>query len=270
MPHNEPASSGFQSSNLDRVDLRFGGILNPPGINANENGQPMRPIFADFATGQSRIFPSIDGSLPSITRNTDASWPPLQIPEQIQRSEKNTNDDAVELVMGHHLFPQIFKAVNEILYGSELAQSERMNLEALHQNESVFYNLDSRERLGRIEGVGPILSAILDALKSIQLKTAKNIPAQLQETIRACKKPPAHSDSYFNFLPEPFVPLSMNQGGTNPRLDEQAKENLNTWFDEHFHNPFPTYAEKLQLAKENNLEMNQVSSTLFHSEPTLT
>lgn len=197
------------------------------------------------------------------------------VPKTVTR-EKSRNlptfDNLVQTMLQHPLLPLIFKATYEVCSDASPiitdARSEKVIQFALNKSARVqrlARNVDANSQMNS-EGVEVFLVALHTALNSLRAPVQPR-PAVLHSMITACMPQTLPSPPTNFVIPDktvvkrcssPTSPTFVNT--SKPKLGGKARKILDAWFDAHFDSPYPTENEKLVLARECNLQLNQINN----------
>lgn len=176
----------------------------------------------------------------------------------------------VQIMLHHPLLPLIFKGTFEAATGLAPNLEDRRSIDAINRAmketakiEEISKNIGLRTMMHDKEGVDLFLVVLLNALNTLRDSNQVPISAPLDSMITACSRKPENLVTFKVGSPvrsasPPLTPSFVIN--TRTKLGDDARRILSKWFDDHYDNPYPTEAEKLQLAKECDLQLNQINN----------
>ena len=204
--------------------------------------------------------------------NTSASRIFNSVLHRERTSADQSFDSLVRNVLHHRMFPLIFKGVYETSVGlAPLIKNRRCEdgiRRTIHESDAIEVRA-RREGVTaatrNIEAIDMFFAVMNAAFNALQSADQPPIPAPLHAMITACERVSeesrtANSDASSN--PQHWETQNNNGNNNNvvrPKLSDEARQILELWFNEHFENPYPTDAEKRELARQCGLQLNQVS-----------
>ncbi len=211
-------------------------------------------------------------SLPSIQK---ALIPPSN---ERPRSEQ-TFSGLVQHVLHHPLLPLVFKGTYETATNTAPSIADRRTEEAIRRALAETDRIEALSRrdglmavMGDVQGMDLFFTVLVAAFRALQGPLQPPIPSPLHSMISVCAKlPETNVGSPIESTSEPSPPLKgKNPNAGRPKISEEARQILDDWFQKNFENPYPTDAQKRELARKCGLQLNQVCCTSRFSVQSLT
>lgn len=192
-------------------------------------------------------------------------------------------NDLVKSILEHPSFPLVFCGTYEASTGNapiiSNIRAQRSLVDAsssCEHLEAFVHQFGISEACKSSNSLEVFMCALMAALNALNSPRSPSIPAPLHDTIRGC----GNQQQPMTTEPIAMNPNSISSSGSEPpmvyprasqfseipvppartKIDEAAKKYLETWFNARFENPYPTDAEKKKIAKDCNLQLNQINN----------
>ncbi len=190
-------------------------------------------------------------------------------PGKRPRSESNFLG-LVQIMLYHPLLPLIFKGTYEASTGSALILEDEQSAESVHRalEESsklaeISKNIGLRTMIHDKEGVDLFFVVLHTVLNQLRDSNHLPISSTLDSMMSACAKGPERASSLKRGSPiwstSPITTPSFIIN-TRTKLGENARKVLDKWFQDHYDDPYPSEEEKIRLADECDLQLNQINN----------
>ncbi len=180
-------------------------------------------------------------------------------------------EELVSEMITHQSFPLLVKKVHEVTSGRNVAVpgcGKRLdNADGDMRTLSNFASLHGvAQASARSTSMEVFLAAMLTALEDMKKHPAGvKVPRVLQLTLDTCGRlstsesklgvpSNARTSSAYPAIGRQVAP------GPRPKLSAEARAKMEEWFRSHYSNPYPTDADKLELARTCSIQLNQVNN----------